>query len=345
VTLQLMLELKLRLFGLSCALGTNVLVSGWVETSAWDGPERSATRMERKGSKNPIGPVVALESTVIAHGLPRPLGLQTAIACEDSVRETGARPATIAIVRGDVTIGLSREELAELASRDDCRKVNLANLAETVATGSWGATTVAATLHLALQAGIEVFATGGIGGAHKDVQETFDISADITALGRYRAVVVCAGAKAILDLQKTMELLETLGVPVIGYQTSELPAFYSRSSGIPLDLQADNVAEVARIARTHWDLGFRTAVLVGVPVPKEAEIPRAEIEPLIERALDEARAEMIQGKDVTPFVLRRISELSQDRSLAANIALLKQNARIAGEIACTLYRLQPETSA
>ncbi len=295
--------------------------------------------MEKKSRQNPIGPVVALESTVIAHGLPRPLGLQTAIACEDAVREAGAEPATIAIVRGDVTIGLSRKDLDELAVRDDCRKVNLANLADTVASGSWGATTVAATLHLASQAGIKVFATGGIGGAHKDANETFDISADITALGSYPAIVVCAGAKAILDLPKTMELLETLGVPVIGYQTSELPAFYSRSSGIPLELRAENATDIARIARTHWELGFRTAVLVAVPAPKEAEIRRTEIEPMIERALDEARAEMIHGKDVTPFLLRRIAELSGNRSLAANIALLKQNARIAGEIACSLYRL------
>ena len=299
--------------------------------------------MEKKSRQNPIGPVVALESTVIAHGLPRPLGLQTAIACEDAVREAGAEPATIAIVRGDVTIGLSRKDLDELAVRDDCRKVNLANLADTVASGSWGATTVAATLHLASQAGIKVFATGGIGGAHKDANETFDVSADINALGRYPAIVVCAGAKAILDLPKTMELLETLGVPVIGYQTSELPAFYSRSSGIPLELRAENPTDAATIARTHWELGFRTAVLVAVPAPKEAEIRRAEIEPMIQRALDEARVEMIHGKDVTPFLLRRIAELSGNRSLAANIALLKQNARIAGEIACSLYRLQPES--
>jgi pseudouridine-5'-phosphate glycosidase len=238
-----------------------------------------------------------------------------------------------------VTVGLSRQDLDELAGRDDCRKVNLANLAHTVASRSWGATTVAATLHLALQAGIRVFATGGIGGVHKDANETFDISADIPALERYPAIVVCAGAKAILDLPKTLELLETLGVPVIGYQTSELPAFYSSSSGIPLELRADTPTDVAKLARTHWELGFQTAVLVAVPAPKEAEIRRTEIEPMIERALDEARVEMIHGKDVTPFLLRRISELSENRSLAANIALLKQNARIAGEIACTLYRL------
>ena len=243
--------------------------------------------------ENSKAAVVALESTVIAHGLPTPFGLQTAIACEESVRAAGARPATIAIVRGGVTIGLTREELTELASRTDCYKVSLANLGQVVASGSWGATTVAATLHLASQAGIEVFATGGIGGAHRDAAETFDISADITALARYPVVVVCSGAKAILDLPKTMELLETLGVPVVGYQTSELPAFYSRSSGLPLDLRAEDAAGVTRIARAHWELGFRTAVLVVVPVPQEAEIPRAEIEPLIERAIEEARVEKI----------------------------------------------------
>jgi len=290
-------------------------------------------------SKNSDAAIVALESTVIAHGLPTPFGLQTGIACEESVRKAGARPATIAIVRGGISIGLTREELTELASRTDCHKVSLANLGQVVASGSWGATTVAATLHLASQAGIEVFATGGIGGAHRDAAGTFDISADITALARYPVVVVCSGAKAILDLPKTMELLETLGVPVVGYQTSELPAFYSRSSGLPLDLRAEDASGVTRIARAHWELGFRTAVLVVVPVPQEAEIPRAEIEPLIERAIEEARVEKIHGKDVTPFVLRRVSDLSGNRSLAANIALLKQNARIAGEIACTLCRI------
>jgi pseudouridine-5'-phosphate glycosidase len=217
--------------------------------------------------------VVALESTVIAHGLPSPYNIETARACEDAVSRSGAVPATIGIIAGLPLIGLGEDQIAEIAVREDVVKVNLANLASAVADRRWGATTVAASLHLAQMARIRVFATGGIGGAHRGAGESFDISADLNALARYPVITVCAGAKAILDLPKTLELLETIGIPVIGYQTDELPAFYSRASGLKLDLRAEDAGQVAAIAHEHWRLGFSSAVLVVVPVPVEDEFP------------------------------------------------------------------------
>lgn len=282
------------------------------------------------------GPRVALESTVIAHGLPAPHNLETARACETEVRAAGALPATIGILAGRPVIGLSEVEVAELASRQDVAKVNLANLAHVIAAEKWGATTVAGTLHLAQAAGIRVFATGGIGGVHRGAGDSFDISADLQALARYPVVTVCAGAKAILDLPKTLEVLETLGVPVVGYQTSELPAFYSRTSGLPLDLRADSAAEIARLAATHWQLGFTTGVLVVNPVPQADEVPAAEIKDAIEEALLTAAAQGVSGKAVTPFLLARIAARTEGRALRANISLLRNNARLAGEIACAL---------
>jgi pseudouridine-5'-phosphate glycosidase len=280
--------------------------------------------------------VVALESTVIAHGLPAPDNLETARACEAAVRASGALPATIAIVEGDCVVGLDEAGLRAVADRRDVAKVNLSNFASIVAAGRWGATTVAATLHIAAATGIRVFATGGIGGVHRGASESFDLSADLTALARYPIITVCAGAKAILDLPKTLEALETLGVPVVGYGTDELPAFYSRSSGLPLDLRADSPAEVARLARTHWSLGFTTGLLVVAPVPAEAEVPAGAIAGVIEAALDEAAGRKLSGKTVTPFLLSQIAERTHGASLAANLALLRNNARIAGEIACSL---------
>ncbi len=282
------------------------------------------------------GPRVALESTVIAHGLPAPHNLETARACETEVRAVGALPATIGILAGRPVIGLSEAEVAELASRQDVAKVNLANLAHVIAAEKWGATTVAGTLHLAQAEGIRVFATGGIGGVHRGAGDSFDISADLQALARYPVVTVCAGAKAILDLPKTLEVLETLGVPVVGYQTSELPAFYSRTSGLPLDLRADSAAEIARLAATHWQLGFTTGVLVVNPVPQADEVPAAEIKDAIEEALLTAAAQGVSGKAVTPFLLARIAARTEGRALRANISLLRNNARLAGEIACAL---------
>mgnify|MGYP000039948495 CR=1 FL=1 len=282
------------------------------------------------------GPRVALESTVIAHGLPAPHNLETARACETEVRAAGALPATIGILAGRPVIGLNEAEVAELASRQDVAKVNLANLAHVIAAEKWGATTVAGTLHLAQAEGIRVFATGGIGGVHRGAGDSFDISADLQALARYPVVTVCAGAKAILDLPKTLEVLETLGVPVVGYQTSELPAFYSRTSGLPLDLRADSAAEIARLAATHWQLGFTTGVLVVNPVPQADEVPAAEIKDAIEEALLTAAAQGVSGKAVTPFLLARIAARTEGRALRANISLLRNNARLAGEIACAL---------
>jgi len=284
--------------------------------------------------------IVALESTVIAHGLPAPHNLETALGCEEEVRASGAEPATIGIVAGRPLVGLENEQLDAIGSRRDVVKVNLSNLASTVASQQWGATTVAASLHLAHLAGIRVLATGGIGGVHVGASESFDLSADLAALSRYPLIVVCAGAKAILDLPKTLETLETLGVPVIGYKTDELPAFYSRNSGLGLELRANNPADIAAIASTPWQLGCRSAVLIAQPVPAELEVPAEEIQLAIDRALDAAAATGVAGKEVTPFLLSRVVELTGGRALIANIALLRQNARLAGEIARSLAEVE-----
>jgi pseudouridylate synthase len=288
--------------------------------------------------------VVALESTVIAHGLVAPYNLETARACEAAVSESGAVPATIGIIAGQPQIGLGADQIAEIAARNDVEKVNLSNLAAVVAEKRWGATTVAASLHLAQLAGIKVFATGGIGGAHRGASESFDISSDLYALARYPVITVCAGAKAILDLPKTLELLETTGVPVIGYRTDELPAFYSRrsgqsgQSGLKLDLRADDAGQVAAIAHAHWGLGFSSALLVVVPVPVEDEVPADEISEAIARSLSLAAERGISGRAVTPFLLAQIAESTGGRALRANIALLRNNARVAGEIASALSK-------
>lgn len=278
-------------------------------------------------------PKVALESTVIAHGLPAPHNLETARGCEAAVREAGAEPATIGILDGQPVIGLSETQIEEIASRTDVAKVNLANLGAVIAQKRWGATTVASSLYFAAISGIRVFATGGIGGVHRGASDSFDISADLNALSRFPVVTVCAGAKAILDLSKTMEVLETLGVPVVGYQTDELPAFYSRSSGLKLDLRADTPEEVAAISTSHWRLGFPTSILVVAPVPAEDEVAADEIHHEIEEALIAAAAQNISGKAVTPFLLSRIAAKTEGRALRANKALLINNARIAGQIA------------
>jgi pseudouridylate synthase len=284
--------------------------------------------------------VVALESTVIAHGLPAPYNLETAKACENGVRESGAMPATIGVIAGLPVIGLDRAQLAEIASRGDVTKVNPANLAHVTDQGGWGATTVAASLHLAQRAGIRVFATGGIGGVHRGASESFDVSADLMALARYPLITVCAGAKAILDLPKSLELLETLGVPVIGYQTGELPAFYSRSSGLKLDLRAEGAKEAAQLARAHWQLGFSTAVLVVAPVPQDDEVPADEMKRVIDEALAAGLEQEISGKNITPFLLSQIAERTEGRALKANIGLLRNNAEIAGKVAVALTELE-----
>ncbi len=280
--------------------------------------------------------IVALESTVIAHGLPAPHNLELAKDCEAIVQAQNVQPATIGIIEGQPVIGLDELQLQAMATRSDIAKVNLSNLAQTLIEQKWGATTVAASLCLAHHAGLKVFATGGIGGVHRGVGESFDISADLTALARFPLITVCAGAKAILDLPKTMEVLETLGVPVIGYQTDELPAFYSRHSGIAVDLRADTPDQLASLAQMHWELDNTSSILVVAPVPESEEIPFEEMADVIEEALAAASAQNISGKAVTPFLLKFIATQTHGRSLQTNLALLKNNASLAAEIANAL---------
>ncbi len=283
---------------------------------------------------------VALESTVISHGLPYPANLQTAQALEARVRERGATPATIALIDGKIQVGLDQSQLERLATEKGVAKVSRRDLPVVLARRGLGATTVAATMYAAYLAGIQVFGTGGLGGVHRGATTTFDISADLTELAHTPVIVVCAGAKAILDLPLTLEYLETQGVPVIGYGTDELPAFYTRHSGLKLEASADNAAEVARIARIKWDLGLTGGIVVAVPPPAEADLPAAEIEKAIQRALNRAEKAGIKGKDTTPFLLEAMRQETEGRSLDTNIALLKNNVAVAADIALALYDLR-----
>ncbi len=281
-------------------------------------------------------PVVALESTIITHGMPYPQNVETARAVEDVVRAAGAVPATIAVIGGRIAVGMEGEALDALARAQGVWKLSRADLAFALATGRTGATTVAATMIAARLAGIAVFATGGIGGVHRGAETTFDVSADLEELAQTPVTVVCAGAKAILDLPKTLEMLETRGVPVIGYRTAVLPAFWSRESPHPVPLTAQDPAEIAASHRMRALLGLPGGQLVVNPVPQDDEIPAATLAPLISQAQDEAAAQGIAGKAVTPFLLRRLFELTGGRSLCANIALVKNNARLAAEVAAAL---------
>ena len=284
--------------------------------------------------------VVALESTVIAHGLPRPRNLETAKLLEAEVRDAGAVPATICLADGMLVVGANDALLARLANEDGVAKVSTRDLAPFLAhvpADGLGATTVAATAEIASRAGIEVFATGGIGGVHRGAERTMDISADLRALARHPVVVVCAGAKVVLDLAKTLEQLETLGVPVVGFGTDELPAFYARSSGLPLPHRVDDPAAAARIARLQLDRG--AGLLVCVPIPEASALPRDEVEREIDAALATAERAGVRGRDVTPFLLARLGEASSGRTLDANVALLRNNARVAAGIAIALARL------
>lgn len=280
---------------------------------------------QRKGQ-----PVVALESTVITHGLPQPANLEIALAMEDIVRADGAVPATIGVLDGRLLVGMDADELEALATAKDARKLSSRDLGDAIAAKHSGGTTVAGTLRAAGMVGIPVFATGGIGGVHRGSER--DVSADLGELARQPVVVVCAGAKAILDLPATLEELETLGVPVIGYQTEEFPAFYSRQSGLGTSGRAENAKEAAEIAMAHWQLGGG-GLLLATPVPEEDALPSNEVEAWIERALGEAKRQKLSGQAVTPFLLKRISELSGGKSLQANLALLKNNAQVATEVA------------
>lgn len=278
-------------------------------------------------------PVVALESTIITHGMPYPKNLDMARDVEAAIREGGAVPATIALMDGRIHIGLDDAALESLAQAQDVMKVSRADLAACLVTRRTGATTVAATMICAALAGIRVFATGGIGGVHRGVEDTMDISADLYELAATPVTVVSAGAKAILDLPRTFEYLETLGVPVIAVGQDVIPAFWSRDSGLPAPLRLDDPARIAQAARMRRALGLPGGQLVVNPIPLDAEIPRAEIMPVVDRALAEATAQGIAAKAVTPFLLDRIFELTEGRSLSANIALVLSNARLAAQIA------------
>lgn len=284
-------------------------------------------------------PIVALESTIITHGMPYPANLETARAVEAAVRAEGAVPATIAVRDGAIAIGLEPEALSALAHADAVRKLSRADLAVALSEGWTGATTVAATMIAARLAGIAVFATGGIGGVHRGAETSFDISADLEELARTPVTVVASGAKAILDLPKTLEVLETRGVPVIAYGQDALPAFWSRDAGLPAPLRLDSPDAIARAHRMRARLGLAGGQLVANPIPLEAEIPAATIAPHVEAALRDAAAAGIAGKAVTPFLLARIGEATAGAALKANIALVTDNARLGARIAAALARL------
>jgi len=284
-------------------------------------------------------PLVALESTVIAHGLPYPKNVEVAHALEATVRDAGAVPATIGVLGGVPTIGLDEAAVERFAQRDGVLKLSRRDLAVAVAQRRDGATTVAATMALAHLASISVFATGGIGGVHRGARESWDVSGDLLELSRTPVLVVCAGAKSILDLQATLEVLETQGVPVVGYQTDEFPAFYSANSGLSLPVRADTPAEVAALWHAHRQYGGGSGLLLCAPPPAADALPMDEIEAAIEQALAEAERQRIRGAQVTPFLLAAMERFTDGRSLQTNVALLKNNARVAAEVATAIVTL------
>ncbi|MBO0344958.1 pseudouridine-5'-phosphate glycosidase [Roseibium sp. CAU 1637] len=281
-------------------------------------------------------PVVALESTIITHGMPYPDNVATARQVEADIRERGAIPATIAVLDGRIRIGLDDADLERLAQATDVMKCSRADLALAISTGRPGATTVAATMMAAELAGIRVFATGGIGGVHKGAETSFDVSADLDELGRTPVCVVAAGAKALLDIPKTLEVLETRGVPVVAYGADELPAFWSRQSGIAAPFRLDTAEEIANLIKTRQLFGGHGGVLIANPVPTDDQIPQAEMNQYIDQAIAMATKKKVTGKEVTPFVLGAIYELTKGRSLATNISLVRNNARLAADIAKAL---------
>ena len=279
-------------------------------------------------------PIVALESTIIAHGMPYPKNVETASRLEEIIRNEGATPATIAILDGKIKIGLTEKELDEIGSRKNVEKVSRRDLASVVANKQNGATTVAATMICAAAAGIKFFVTGGLGGVHRGYMDTMDVSADLDELAKTDVVVVCAGVKAILDLPRTMEYLETKGVPVIGYKTDELPAFYTRSSHIKLRLRSESPEQVASIIRVKEDLGLDGGLLVVNPIPHEYEMPKGYIDQIITKSIEEANKLNVTGKDITPFLLQRIADETEGKSLESNIQLVYKNAEVGSQIAC-----------
>ncbi|MCR4935332.1 MAG: pseudouridine-5'-phosphate glycosidase [Oscillospiraceae bacterium] len=284
-------------------------------------------------------PVVALESTIISHGMPYPQNVETALAVEDILRSRGVVPATVAVIGGRLKAGLSREEIEHLGRKGyEVPKASRRDLPALVARGSDGATTVATTMIIAALAGIPVFATGGIGGVHRGAERSMDISADLEELAQTPVMVICAGAKSILDLGLTLEYLETRGVPVLGYGTEELPAFYTRSSGYAVDYRVDSPEELAAIFRTQRELGYPGGLLVTNPIPEEYSMDKAVIDAAIAAALEEANALGVRGKQVTPFLLARVKELTGGDSLESNIQLVFHNVRLAAETALALAR-------
>jgi pseudouridine-5'-phosphate glycosidase len=281
-------------------------------------------------------PVVALESTIIAHGMPYPQNVETAREVESIIRRLGAVPATIAVFAGRIQVGLTDGELEQLGSATDVAKVSRRDLPHVLATGGIGATTVAATMIAAHLAGIRVFVTGGIGGVHRGAATSFDISADLIELAQTPVAVVCAGAKAILDLGLTLEFLETHGVPVIGYRTSRFPAFFTRDSGLAVDFRMDTPREVAAMLAMQWSLGYPGGALVANPIPEADAMDKTEMDAIIERSLADAARQGITGKQVTPFLLDRIKQLTGGASLVANIALVKHNAEVGAQLAVAL---------
>lgn len=279
-------------------------------------------------------PIVALESTVITHGLPWPENLHLALEMEKTVRKNGAVPATIAVMAGMIKVGLSATELENLAQDTTARKVSLRDFGAVLFQGGNGGTTVAATMFAAESQGIRVFATGGIGGVHRNAP--FDVSADLMQLGRSPVLVVCAGAKSILDIAATVEYLETQGVPVMGYQTEDFPAFFSRKSGIKNHFQAQSPQEVAQIAKMHWEIGLKSGILLAVPPPEATALPFERMEEIISQALIEAEAEGVHGSALTPYLLVKVNQLSGGESLKANLALLLNNATVAAQVAAQL---------
>ena len=284
-------------------------------------------------------PVVALESTIISHGMPYPKNVETALLVEKTIRDKGAIPATIGIIEGECIVGLSPEEIELFGKRKGIAKVSRRDLPIITSKNMWGATTVATTMIIAALAGVKIFVTGGIGGVHRGVEDTMDISADLQELARTNVCVICAGAKAILDLPRTLEYLETMGVPVLGYGVEELPAFYSRESGLKVDYRVDSGLEVAKILKEKWDMNLNGGVLVTNPIPHEYSYDFKEMEKIIDQAMVEMRKQGIKGKDTTPFLLAYIKELTGGNSLESNIALVLNNAVVGAEIAKEFVKL------
>ena len=278
-------------------------------------------------------PIVALESTIISHGMPYPENIETALMVEDTVRANKSIPATIAIIKGRLKVGLTNEEIEYLATNDEVRKISRRDLAITVSQKLSGSTTVASTMIIAHLAKIAVFATGGIGGVHRGAEKTLDISADLEELSRTNVCVVCAGAKSILDIGLTLEYLETKGVPIIGYKTSDLPAFYSSKSGFNVDYRVDSAFDISEILKTKWSLSINGGVLITNPIPKTFELELTMMNEAINKAIIEAEKEKITGKEITPYLLSKVNEITQGKSLNANIKLIQNNAVLAAKIA------------